>query len=351
MNTLLIFGAGNNAKKISKYINKVQNRILYYVDNDSDKWGRKIFGRKIIAPKTAVNLKYDYIVIASCYWKEIREQLLTLGVSRNKIRCPLAPMKMERFKKEYKEIYNIYGKAVFFYEKWYRTEQFHPDWMGMFINPYFFSRRKLHEDVAEFAHYMSGKCMDFGCGIQPYKKLLSVSNYVGVEIETEHKMEEVVYYDGHRLPFQDGEFDSIISSEVFEHVNNIEEIMVELNRVLKDGGTMLISAPFAYPRHCWPYDYRRYTINGIMNLLNSADFECIEWRISSSYWECIAQLKNVYWAEEAAVKTAMGRLIKKLVIIGNNLQGVLADKILPYSDKLYLDNVLVVKKKSKTVNG
>ena len=292
----------------------------------------------------ACRLKYDYIFVASCYWKQIREQLLALGVDKNKIRCPLAPVRIERFKKEYGEIYNIWGKINFYCKKWYLAEQFHPDWLGILVNPYFFSRKKLYEDIVRYSSCLYGTCMDFGCGTQPYKGLLHVDEYIGVEIETDDKREGIIYYDGHRLPFADERFDSIISSEVFEHIDNVEEILAELYRVLKDGGVMLLTVPFVYPKHCWPFDYKRYTTQGLKSLVANAGFECTECIASSSYWECIAQLKNVYWEEEVQTKTVGGFLAKRLLTVFNNLNGVLADKALPYSDKLYLDNVIIVKK-------
>lgn len=301
-------------------------------------------GVEIISPSMIADLEYDYILIASLYWKEIREQLKSLGVNRKKIRCPMAPMKISRFENEYKDIFNRFGKIKFYYDKWYLTEQFHPDIMGLFINSYFFSRKKLYESVREYAHYMTGRCMDFGCGIQPYRKMLPVKEYVGVEIESDNKIRGVIYYDGHTLPFKDESFDSIISSEVFEHIDNIDEIVIELKRVLKTGGVMLLTVPFVYPKHCWPYDFRRYTTKGLKKLLTNAGFACIECKTDSNYQECLAQLKNVYWQEDVKVKTAIGKIGKNLVITINNLNGVIAGKLLPYSNKLYLDNIMIVKK-------
>lgn len=346
MNRILVFGCGNIAKETYKYISKKNNKILYYLDNDPAKQGGVIFGKKIISPDDIVNLEYDYILIASSYWREMRQQLLEIGVDSKRIKCPLAPMNMKKFKTEYKELYNIWGKIKFFYGKWYLTEQFKPDRMGIFVNPYFFSRKRLYEIVSNYSHYMTGKCMDFGCGIQPYRKLFSVDEYIGVEIETENKRKGITYYDGYKLPFADEEFDSVISSEVFEHVVNIEDIVIELNRVLKPGGTMLVTAPFVYPKHCEPYDYKRYTLRGLENLLCNAGFECVESKTGSTYWEVIAQLKNVYWAEEIKTKTTIGWVAKKIIIISNTLMGIFASRILPNTEKMYLDNAVIVKKKA-----
>ena len=83
---------------------------------------------------------------------------------------------------------------------------------------------------------------------------------------------------------------------------------------------------------------------GLKNLLEDAGFACIEYQSSSNYQECLAQLKNVYWAEEVKPKTVFGRCTKKIIMVINNLSGIMAGKLMPYSDILYLDNVIVVKK-------
>ncbi len=344
MNKLLIFGCGELGKKTYKFISKTRNKVLYYIDNDTEKRGKYIFGKKIIAPDDIVNLEYDYILIASVFWREMRKQLLDLGVRGDQIKCPGTMMKLKKFKAEYREIYNIRGKIKFYYDRWYLTEQFHPDFMGVFVNPYYFSRKMLYENMKKYSHYITGKCMDFGCGISPYKSLLSVDEYVGVEIDTNDKKPGITYYDGYKLPFKDENFDSIISSEVFEHVVNIEDIVSELNRVIKSGGMMLLSVPFAYPKHCEPFDYQRWTLAGIKNLLENAGFEFVEGKASSSYWECIAQFQNVYWAEEVIAKTKSGKLLKNIILVFNNLSGALKKRVFPYSDKLYLDNIIIVKK-------
>ena len=43
------------------------------------------------------------------------------------------------------------------------------------------------------------------------------------------------FYDGKQFPFDSSEFDWVFSSEVFEHMFNIDEQLEEINRVLKQG--------------------------------------------------------------------------------------------------------------------
>ena len=49
--------------------------------------------------------------------------------------------------------------------------------------------------------------------------------------------------DARSLPFASGEFDAIVCSEVLEHIVEDGAVLMELNRVLRDGGLLLISVP------------------------------------------------------------------------------------------------------------
>lgn len=53
----------------------------------------------------------------------------------------------------------------------------------------------------------------------------------------------VVSYDGQHIPFRDGEFDVIFSSNVLEHVPHVEDYQSELHRVLKSTGTVIHVLP------------------------------------------------------------------------------------------------------------
>ncbi len=46
-----------------------------------------------------------------------------------------------------------------------------------------------------------------------------------------------------RLPFPDGFFDIIVCTEVLEHVFEYKNVLKEFSRVLKNGGTMIITHP------------------------------------------------------------------------------------------------------------
>lgn len=62
---------------------------------------------------------------------------------------------------------------------------------------------------------------------------------------------QIIWYNGIKLPFKSNSFDGIVASEVFEHVDNQNNFIKELARVLKQNGKLIITAPNKlYPIEC-----------------------------------------------------------------------------------------------------
>lgn len=229
-----------------------------------------------------------------------------------------------------------------------REDEFNP---GL-THPFYFIRKGLNRSVKELAPQLSGRLLDFGCGSKPYKAFFNVKEYVGVDYYNEghaHDNEEIeFFYDGKTLPFKNEEFDAALCSEVFEHVFNLEEILKELNRVLKPGAKMLFTCPFVWNEHEVPYDYARYTRFALTDLMNRNGFEVIEQRKTGSFVETIFQMRVLYNQtvfSKACSKPPLRWFYKFFLIFLPNVLGVLANKILPQNDSLYLSNVFLVKKR------
>ncbi len=63
---------------------------------------------------------------------------------------------------------------------------------------------------------------------------------------------ETVVGDARSLPFSDGTFDCVIASEILEHVPADDTVIGELIRVLKVGGTLVVTVPRWLPEKlCW----------------------------------------------------------------------------------------------------
>jgi SAM-dependent methyltransferase len=64
--------------------------------------------------------------------------------------------------------------------------------------------------------------------------------------ETRRKLYPVPHEDLCRLSFPDAVFDIVVCNEVFEHVPELSEAIAEIARVLRPGGILLATFPFAY---------------------------------------------------------------------------------------------------------
>lgn len=205
--------------------------------------------------------------------------------------------------------------------------------------------------MKKYAPLLKGELLDFGCGSKPYESLfVNVSKYTGVDIENEahnHSNENVdIYYDGITLPFEDESFDSLLSSEVFEHVPNVENTMKELIRVLKKGGQILITVPFSFPEHEMPHDYRRLTCGGVQQILLDHGFEIKSFQKYGSYSKVVFQLIIMYIHDLIYVKNKYVNLILNLIFIFPiQLISALFSLITIPNRSLYFGTVVLAQKK------
>ncbi|WP_336514099.1 class I SAM-dependent methyltransferase [Pollutibacter soli] len=219
-------------------------------------------------------------------------------------------------------------------------------------SPVFLIKQNLYRKIRQYAPNLNGRLMDFGCGQKPYEHLFKVSNYIGVDFKGEgetYSQEKVdVFYDGKTLPFEDNYFDAIFSSEVFEHVFNLPEILMELKRVLKPGGRILVTCPFAYGEHEIPNDYARYTSFAMKYMFESNGFKILVQDKTGGNIEAITQLRIVYWNLHIISRVrkipVVRSLFRFLVFVPNNLFAIIAGKIFPYRQDLYLNNIVLAEK-------
>ncbi len=96
----------------------------------------------------------------------------------------------------------------------------------------------------------SGLILDIGCNDAMFKDFLSSSiEYVGIDVsvpalrEAKNKGAKVIYADALHLPFKQTTFDSVFCIEVIEHIPKTRNAILEIKRVLKKRGSLIISVP------------------------------------------------------------------------------------------------------------
>jgi SAM-dependent methyltransferase len=146
------------------------------------------------------------------------------------------------------------------------------------IDDYLYIAHRIDRAMARrFCPRLRGAILDVGCGMRPYRALLTeASTYVG--LDSNPSLEPDVVGSVLRLPFENGSFDGVLCNEVLEHVPTPTRALEELHRVLRRGGRLYVTVPQAWGLHYEPDDYYRYTRYGISHLLEQAGFELLEVR-------------------------------------------------------------------------
>jgi SAM-dependent methyltransferase len=220
------------------------------------------------------------------------------------------------------------------------------------FHPFYFIRRGLSQAIFAHKDEFHGRMLDFGCGSKPYKSFFKVDEYIGVDYENPghpHQNEDIdIFYDGKHIPVGDAYFDCALSSEVFEHIFNLDEVLKEINRVLKPGAKLLITCPFVWNEHEVPHDYARYTIFALEDMLKKHGFEVLKVSKTGNFITAIYQVRNLYFYTVLYPKlkkiAPLRWIYKFLFVFMINLCGKIMNFLFGGNSSLYLNNVILARK-------
>ncbi len=136
--------------------------------------------------------------------------------------------------------------------------------------------QKTRDVVEHTLRYIRGETLDLGAGNAKYRYLIKphTSKYVTFDMVEGPNID--VVGDILNLSFPDKSFDTVVSTQVLEHVKKPWVMVEEIGRILRSGGIAITSAPFLVPYHADPYDYFRYTKEGMSALFTENGFEIVE---------------------------------------------------------------------------
>lgn len=128
----------------------------------------------------------------------------------------------------------------------------------------------IEAELGPYRHLFRGRVLNAGAGSRDISHLVE-----GELFNQDIKAGPHIHFDSplHEIPVEDGYFDTIICNAVLEHVENPDEVLAELARVCKPGGTLYLCVPFLQPEHLDPTDYQRYTLDGLTREVERHGFE------------------------------------------------------------------------------
>jgi len=116
--------------------------------------------------------------------------------------------------------------------------------------------------------------VDFGCGDMPYRTVIEpkVQKYLGVDLSINPKAEHFINFDS-KTTLPDGYADIVLSNQVLEHVDSPSGYLQEAFRILKPGGTAIITTHGYWFYHPTPNDYWRWTSAGLKKTIEAEGFQ------------------------------------------------------------------------------
>lgn len=180
------------------------------------------------------------------------------------------------------------------------------------------------------------RILDAGAGELQYRKLCSHLNYVsqdfakydGVGDGTALQMgswdqsEINIVSDITDIPEPDASFDAVLCVEVLEHVPKPVDAISELVRLLKPGGTLILTAPFCALTHFSPFFYQTgFSPHFYEYWADKLGLDIIEMEWNGNYFEYLAQelrrlpeaskryaQSPLAWVEKRAIDVLLGAL-------------------------------------------
>ncbi len=135
------------------------------------------------------------------------------------------------------------------------------------------TREIVHDLIPRYA---KGLTLDVGAGTAKYREFIRahVTDYKASDIEKGPHIDFVE--SALSLSHADRTFDTVLSFQTLEHVEDPNKVLSELRRVLRPGGVCVLTVPFLMAEHSVPSDYRRYTVEGAVTAFKDERFEIIE---------------------------------------------------------------------------
>ena len=174
----------------------------------------------------------------------------------------------------------------------HRPTRRQPEALG---NPYRYIARQLRLIIHDMlttagADTPAPSVLDYGAADSPYREALPHSReWVAADLGGNPQAQMQLNPDG-SVPSPAARFDLVVSTQVLEHVADPALYLAECFRVLRPGGSLLLSTHGMMVWHPDPHDYWRWTSEGLRVVVEQAGFEVREFCGAMGLAACGIQL-------------------------------------------------------------
>lgn len=137
--------------------------------------------------------------------------------------------------------------------------------------------RAVTNYVAAIRDYAHGALADLGCGNAPLAGAYAPHVDSMLWVDWPGSMHQKVTLDvcqdlNEPLQIETASLDTVLLTDVLEHIRQPDALVAELRRILRPGGRAIIGVPFLYWLHEEPHDHHRYTIHKLRDFAASHGF-------------------------------------------------------------------------------
>ncbi|MFA7344953.1 MAG: class I SAM-dependent methyltransferase [Terrimicrobiaceae bacterium] len=184
---------------------------------------------------------------------------------------------------------------------------------------YFLNTVMLPEYARIIAEHSARDLLDLGCGTVPYYGIYKnkVSSVHCVDWPNcVHSQEHVdTFCDLNQpLPFEDQQFDTILLTDVLEHIYRPLGLLSEVSRILRPNGKLLLFVPFYYWIHEAPFDYYRYTAHALRRFCDDCRLDVVLLEPYGGFFDVLFDLINKKFFNRRLTAKILVRAVKPLFL-------------------------------------
>lgn len=145
--------------------------------------------------------------------------------------------------------------------------------------------------------------------------------YNWIILNIDATVEPDILSDATAIPLDDQTMDCFLLCEVMEHLEDPNKVIAEANRVLKPGGTGIITVPFMYPIHADPNDFQRFTASKLKNIFENNGFSVTSCEAMGNSFSVIFDFLFWNFSKVRRTKKVWGKLLFGLLFALRKIAG------------------------------
>jgi SAM-dependent methyltransferase len=179
----------------------------------------------------------------------------------------------------------------------HRNGRFQPNPKSVGVSSHYMCQVYIDFYVGYIEKYAHGVLLDCGCGSVPFYEVYKNHVTEVVCTDWQNTVHDNKFVDtfsdlNESLNFDDESFNTVLLTDVLEHIYKPHILLSEIYRVLKPGGRVIIAVPFLYHVHEEPHDYHRYTQYALERMCQDAGLEILELEAYGGYFDVLFDTIN-----------------------------------------------------------